>query len=453
MMQKELRDKVFAFTSEKGLFSVPCHVLVGVSGGADSMALLHLLSHWEKPLQVSAVHIHHGLRGKEADRDEAFVRDYCARNDIPLTVMRADVAAFATENRMSIEEAGRSVRYEYFNATRRTVGADYVLTAHTADDQVETVLMHLIRGCGMDGLRGIPAIRDHIRRPLLCCTRAEIEDYCATHNIPFVTDETNADTKYTRNNIRHRVIPLLKEINPAVESALLRLSRHADEDVDYLNRQATEALLTAQCHRGYCAEKILTYPLAIRYRIIRRMLRDANLSSIEEAHIVAADEAILRCNGAVSLPDGFVFSVEQGVVSVRKMALKRWVEPIVPDFIPCTVQFGDFCINLSQYVANEKNVHKLFLQSVVDYDKIVGKLCIRHRDTGDYMHPCGRKVGKSLKKLMNEWHMPAHLRAVYPLLCDEKGVVLVPGYACDERVRVTDTTNHYLVCEMSKVQG
>lgn len=453
MMNAKMCDKVFNFTSKKDLFSTPCHVLLGLSGGADSMALLHVLTHWKTPLQVSAIHIHHGLRGESADKDEAFVRDYCVNNDIPLTVVRADVAVVAKEKHLTLEEAGRRVRYEQFEATRRAVGADYVLTAHTADDQAETVLMHLIRGCGIDGLSGIPSIRGNIRRPLLCCTRAEIEEYCAVHGVPFVTDETNADLQYTRNDIRHRVLPLLREINPAVDSALLRLSRRAGEETDYLNQQAMEALSTARCAEGYYTEKIANQPMAIRHRMLRFMLKNMELSSIEEAYILAADDVVLRQNGAVSLSDGYCFLAEQGIASIKKAANTAMPSPLIPDSLPCSVLFGEFLCTLTDCFIDNENVHKLFLQFAIDYDKIVGKLYIRHRLPGDYLHPCGRGVGKSLKKLMNEWHIPAHLRDAYPLLCDEAGVVLVPGYACDERVRATDTTKHYLVCETSKVQG
>ena len=453
MMEKTLRDKVFAFTSDKGLFSAPCRVLLGLSGGADSMALLHVLTHWATPLEVSAVHIHHGLRGDAADSDETFVRTYCTGHNIPLTVVRADVAAVAEREHLTLEEAGRRVRYEQFETVRCAIDADYVLTAHTADDQAETVLMHLIRGCGVDGLVGIPAARGNIRRPLLCCTRAEIEEYCALHDIPFVTDETNYDTKYTRNDIRHRVLPLLREINPSVNNALRRLSGLAQEDADYLNGVATVALRCAKYNDGYLAEKMGEQPSAIRRRMIRLILREAHLSSIEEVYITAADEATLHGNGTVSLCDGYVFSVEQGVVSVRMAERQELPEPISLSGFPCTVPFGDFFCTLSESAALNENVHKLFLQFAIDYDKIEGKLRLRCRQAGDYMHPGGRGVGKSLKKLMNEWHIPAHLRDTYPLLCDEKGIVLVPGYAYDERVKVTEATKHYLVCEMSKVQG
>lgn len=451
MMKNAFADKVFNFTAEKGLFSAPCHVLLGLSGGADSMALLHLLTHWKTPsLQVSAIHIHHGLRGNAADQDEAFVREYCVRYDVPITVVHSNVAAIAENEHLTLEEAGRRVRYEQFEMIRDVLGADYVVTAHTADDQAETVLMHLIRGCGIDGLAGIPAIRGNIRRPLLCCTRAEIEEYCAVNAIPYVTDETNADIRYTRNDVRHRVLPLLKDINPAIGNALLRLSKHAADDADYLNHQAMEALESARVDYGYSVKKMATLPLVMRRRMIRLMLRDIEVPSIEETHILAADEVILRQEGAVSLPDGYTFAIEQGVVCVRKSDYVDLPASVIVETLPATVDFRAFRCALS-LLSDEANVHNLFLQSIVDHDKIVGKLCLRCRQVGDYLHPSGRGVGKSLKKLMNEWHIPAHLRDTYPLLCDDAGVVLVPGYACDERVKVTDATKHYLVCEISKV--
>ena len=195
MMKTNLRDKVVRWTAEKDLFAAPCHVLLGLSGGADSMALLDVLTHWpDAQLQVSAVHINHGLRGECADRDEAFVRKYCEERGILLTVIHADVAAVARDSHLTVEEAGRQVRYEQFEQVRSAIGADYVLTAHTADDHVETVLMHILRGCGIDGLAGIPVVRGNVRRPLLACSREEIEKYCVQNGVPFVTDETNEDT-------------------------------------------------------------------------------------------------------------------------------------------------------------------------------------------------------------------------------------------------------------------
>lgn len=447
-----LVDKAVAFTSEKGLFSAPCHILVGVSGGADSMALLHLLLHWPADgLQVSAVHIHHGLREDTADRDEAFVREYCMVHHVPLTVIHEDVIQIADEEHLTLEEAGRQVRYAHFEAVRHSIGADYAATAHTASDQVETMLMHIVRGCGLDGLVGIPAARGYIRRPLLCCTREEIEEYCAENKIPFIEDETNRDTRFTRNYIRHRVLPMLREMNPAVDQALLRMRDHAEMDASYIYQTAQVALNAARCDGGYAKSAFQEQSSVIRRRMIRILLSSVDRPNFEEVHILAAEQAVLRGRMSVSLPNGLEFNVSQDVVCVRMPSKDSVPTPQTIDTFPAEIVFGKKTLRFERFEKNEAdpvNVHNLFLKYAVDCDKIKGKLCVRGRLEGDYMHPSGRGIGKSLKKLMNEWRIFPYLRNAYPILCDDSGVLLVPEYAVDERVRITESTKHYLVCRL-----
>ena len=453
-MRPDLVDKVFAFTSEKSLFSAPCHVLLGLSGGADSMALLHMLTHWPtSAIRVSAVHIHHGLRGEEADRDEAFVCDYCARHAVALTVVHVDVASVAKECHISLEEAGRHIRYEQFEKIRRAVNADYVLTAHTASDQAETVLMHLVRGCGLAGLAGIPFARGLIRRPLLCCTRQEIEEYCSSNDVPYVTDSTNCDIRYTRNDVRGRLLPLLREMNPSIEGALLRLSRCAYDESVYLDELADSALQSALCGDSYPAEAFTAQPTVIRRRMIRLLLRRYGVTSIEEAHILAAEKMILSGNGSVDLFGPFIFAVQQGRVSIVDSVTPIISEPVVIEAIPGTVLFSNREYTFEIGSHHNTNVHNLLANCGIDCDKIQGRLCLRGRQSGDYMHPAGRGVGKSLKKWMNEWCIPAHLRDSHPVLCDDAGVVSVLGYACDERVRTTADTKHFLVCTTNAELG
>lgn len=445
-------DKAVAFTSENGLFSAPCHVLVGLSGGADSMALLHLLLHWPcAGLQVSAVHIHHGLREETADRDEAFVREYCRTHHVPLTVIHEDVAQIAEDEQLTVEEAGRRVRYAHFEAVRRSDGADYIATAHTASDQVETMLMRMIRGCGLDGLVGIPAMRDCIRRPLLCCTRDEIEKYCIEEGIPFVEDETNTDTRFTRNYIRHQVLPTLRELNPAVDRALMRMREHTAADALYLDKVAQEALDVARCDGGYAKIVFQEQPSVIRRRMIRILFSSVSDPSYEEIHIRTAEQAVLRGCMSVSLPNGLEFSVSQDVVCLGMPFDEQVPAPQDITALPAKIAFGRQILQIEQIETsdgNSSNVHNLLLQCAIDCDKIKGKLYVRGRLEGDYMHPCGRGIGKSLKKLMNEWRIPAYLRDSYPILCDDNGVIFVPEYAMDERVRVTESTKHYLVCKL-----
>ena len=453
-MSTSLAEKVFAFTEEKRLFSAPCHILLGLSGGADSMALLHVLTHWPvEGLTVSAVHIHHGLRDEAADSDERFVRAYCQSNDVSLTVVHADVATLAANERLTLEEAGRRVRYEFFAKLREQLNADYIVTAHTASDQIETVLMHIIRGCGLDGLTGIPCSREYIRRPLLCCSRQEIEAYCHECGIDYVTDETNMDTAYARNHVRHLVLPIMRELNPAVEKALLRLCDHATMDVDFIRSVAVSALRESRNDSGYARCAFEQQPSVIRRYMIKQLFSYAGVTSFDEIHILAAEQATLKGNASVSLPNGWVFSVKQDLVCVYSETGLQAVSQQEMSEFPVKTVFGCREVLVNILIAdseNRQNVHSLFSHSVVDYDRIIGKLYLRCRREGDYMHPSGRGVGKSLKKLMNEWRIPEHLRDTYPVFCDDVGVVLVPGYACDERAAITQNTKHYLVCEIHK---
>lgn len=456
-MMKTLPEKVAGFVAENNLFSAPCHILAAVSGGADSMTLLHLLMGWRaKGIRVSAVHINHGLRGAASERDEAFVREFCAQNDVPLLVYREDVAAVATDNGQTVEQAGRQVRYACFEQAFCSLGADYVATAHTADDQAETMLMRLIRGTGTDGLVGIPMSRGVIRRPLLGCRRKEIEQYCEQNKVPYCQDESNSDLRYTRNRIRHEVLPLLREMNPGVEEALLRLSSHVAQDVSYLS-EAVDAVAGAQLDEQDSAPitAVAEQASAIRCRVIRGWFEQAGVSSYEETHICAVEQAVLSGHGEVCLSGGVTALVEFERITFTETAGEHLSLPMVSIAdLPQTVAVGDAVWQLCVVDKDDlPNVHNLFANRVCDYDKIVGDLILRGRQVGDTMHPAGRGVGKSLKKLMNEWRVPAKERDAVPLICDEKGIVLIPGYTCDQRVRAGEDTKHFLVWRPVDEQG
>ena len=190
-------------------------VLCAVSGGADSVALLALLREEGRGIRVACAHFHHGLRGAEADRDEAFVRDLCARWDLPFFVGRGDAAACARERGISVETAARELRYAFREETADAWGADLIATAHTAGDNAETLLLHLARGTGLTGLTGIPRRRGRIVRPLLDVSRAEIEAWLGERGIPHVEDSTNALDEAARNRLRHSAIPALESVNGA----------------------------------------------------------------------------------------------------------------------------------------------------------------------------------------------------------------------------------------------
>mgnify|MGYP000253249413 FL=1 len=226
------------------------NVLVALSGGADSMALLHFFIQHKNKLgivKLSAAHINHMLRDDESERDENFVSEQCRALGIPLYLKKTDVAREAELSGEGLEEAGRRIRYDFFYEIALKTSS-VIATAHTLSDSIETVLLNQARGCGLKGLYGIPPVREvtvdgkvlKIIRPLIYCTRAEIEDFCRENGIRYVTDSTNSQTDFSRNRIRHIVVPSLKSINPDVESAFLRLMQHARQDGELLETLAAE---------------------------------------------------------------------------------------------------------------------------------------------------------------------------------------------------------------------
>lgn len=268
--------------------------------------------------------------------------------------------------------------------------------------------------------------------------------FCAENGIDYVTDESNFDASYTRNRIRHDVIPLLRQVNPAVDNALRRLSVHSGEDSRFLCDLALDALHEARLTDGaYAVDRFVFAPLPIRRRMIYAVLEEWQIPSVEEKHILSIEEGLLCGTGGILLPTGIKLTVSQGRLYAD--ATYAPVEEIGPiTMFPYCFKWQGQEVKLSLF-SESQNVHKKFLQSAIDYDKIQGGLYVRGRREGDILHPAGRGIGKTIKKLMNEWKIPANRRGSFPLLCDERGAVLIPGYSCDERVRITDDTKHFLV--------
>ena len=280
-------------------------VLCAVSGGADSMCLLvWLLELGAKyGCTVAAAHYNHGLRGAQADADEAFVRSWCAGRGVPFYAGRGDVAAAAKEHGWSIEEAGRNLRYAFLSETAEQIGALRVATAHNRGDNAETVLLNLIRGTGLTGLSGIAPVRGIFVRPLLDTPRQEIEAYLAEHGIPHVEDRTNTDPAHTRNRIRHEVLPLLRQLNPRVEETLAQTAGVLRQEDAYL-RAAAERVCRQVERRGESAalerKALLELPAALQGRVVRSMLDLLQVSKkdIGARHIRAGAGAPERADGA-----------------------------------------------------------------------------------------------------------------------------------------------------------
>lgn len=294
-----MNNKVLETVTRYGMLQSGDTVVVGLSGGADSCALLLALISLRESLgiTVKACHINHNLRGAESDRDEAFVRRLCEEKGVELTVFSIDVKGAAVKHE-SLEETARRLRYEKFAEMCRN--GEKFATAHTASDNAETVLMNMIRGTGTKGLAGIPTVRGYFIRPLIACTRAETEEYCKQNGTEFVTDSSNLSDDYTRNRVRHKVIPALEEFNPSFVTAVTRMTAAVADDSDFLEKYASDCAKSCLKGIGYDSVKLSQLHPAILFRVISAELKR---NGIEPTALRAAQctEIIKRGMGKVNL--------------------------------------------------------------------------------------------------------------------------------------------------------
>ena len=409
-------------------------VLCALSGGADSVVLLHFLNWYLPELEIglAAAHLNHGIRGAAADADEAFCRGLCTALQIPFYSRRVDIPALAKEQGMGLEECARAERYAFLEQVRSGLSHGLTATAHNATDHLETVLFHLARGTGARGLCGISPIRDgKIIRPLLCCTGEEIRTFAAAEQISYVTDRTNDDTAYTRNYIRKNILPTLRQINPRCEDAALRMSRLVSEDVRCLE-DAARRLLEQDGHiRRNCACSaplpLLTRAILLLYKKYAGTAEDLSQKHLDDCTaLIGSGRA-----GRISLP---------GEAALFVQGERIWIGAN-PAFVPSpapkpaslslgqAVVFGAFVVKVAekkeQLVPSHQNIYNLSIYGALDFDKIKGSISIRARKAGDVYLSGG--MHKKLRKLLQALKIPPHLRDTFPLLCDGDGILWVPG--------------------------
>lgn len=425
-------------------------VVAGVSGGADSMCLLHFLCLLRKDwsLTVIAAHVNHGLRGEEAKRDEEFVRSWCAGHNVPFEVLHADVGALAKERGQGTEACGRDVRYRFFSELAEKHGAR-AATAHTASDNAETVLFHLIRGTGMRGLCGIAPVRGNIIRPLIETAREEVEAYCRENHVPYLTDSTNLSDDYTRNRLRHHLVPLCSEINPGFERAVLRLSETLSQDAAYLTGQAQAALDNARLANGtYSGPALAALPLPVLSRAVMLCAQAFSCRCLEQKHIKAVCNAIYKGNGACDLPCGLYAAVSQGMfrIAVKEKPAEKWEIPL-NDAVSLTKYNKKLCVTVCSKMEYDKKTkfNKKLLNNAIDYAIIDRHPAFRTRREGDTFSPSGKNGTKTVKKLFNEYKIPREQRGKILLLAQGSEVLWIDGLGVSKHAAVSDKTQRVLI--------
>ncbi len=412
-------------------------VAVGVSGGADSMALLHVLLELkdEYKLNVIACHVNHGIRGETADRDEMFVIKECEKLGVEVHVLSADVPRGAEREHLGVEEYGRRLRYEFFNSVADDV---IIATAHTLSDRCETLIFNITRGTSVKGLCSIPAVRDNIVRPLIDCTRDEIEKYCADNSIEYITDETNFEDIYSRNRIRLNVIPELKKLNPSLEKSFFRLICNAEEENDFISELSKQITDKAKKEDGYDAGLISCQHSAVAKRVIAEIITSETGLVPESIHILQVVDIL--GGGKTEIIGNTVVEVCNGVLRINPKAeiISAWEF----DFTSFFAETPSGMVKAQILHKNKLPLKQFVHNKVLDYDSICGGLIIRNRRPGDKIKLAGSSCTKTLKKLFSEKHLEN--RNNIPVLADELGVCWVQGLGCADRCKIKENTEKIL---------
>ena len=419
-------------------------ILCAVSGGRDSVCLLDCL--WrlgqQRDFRVAAAHLNHGMR-PTAQRDEELVRTLCDARNIPLHTERVEVYALAAAWHLTVEETGRRARYDFLRRTASAIRADFIATAHHREDQAETVLLQLLRGTGMQGLTGIPSVRDTVIRPLLDTPRAAIDAYIAENALPYVTDETNLDQSYARNRLRHNALPALESTNAAAVQNLARFCEKAARVDAYLAAGAAKLLAAARLPGAEPAWQ-LTPLQAADPLLLETALHSlvAPVRDAEEKYVQLLCAVVRQGSGAVQLTGQVRFCAGNGCLRQEMLpdALLRQLEsapqqvPLLPEKQPEFRLRGGWKGKAELLTADFEEkiqvVHKKDLKNRADYARITTLytgLVLRARQPGDRFRPAGRGLSKPLRKWMNEAGVPNELRDTLPLLASGSEILWVCG--------------------------
>ena len=400
-------------------------VVCAVSGGADSMCLLHLV--WSQGYDVTCAHFEHGIRGEESLRDARFVEVWCLKHSIPFVLGHGDAPGYAAKNGLSLKEAARELRYAFLYKTAQECGADRILTAHNQDDNAETLLFNLIRGSGTAGLCGIPQSRGKLLRPLLHVSRAEIEVYLRENKVPHVEDSSNESDDYTRNLIRHRVMPLLKEINPRFPEAAERTAKLSERDEAYFSARAREYLEKELQDESLPLDSLRALHPAVASRVIRTLFPGLSMERCD----AVLDFARGSEYGLLEIP-GRTLCREQG-----RLYLRGEESVSVPErrLIPGeSLELPELGLRLeTRECVYYGEIHDLFKTFYLKYEIVGTDLLCTGRRAGDSIRPKGRGVSKRLSALFKEAGYTRRMRDACLILRDRDGPLFIRGLAAAER--------------------
>ncbi|MDR2569706.1 MAG: tRNA lysidine(34) synthetase TilS [Oscillospiraceae bacterium] len=437
-MYKLIR-RVLEYINEHEMLSEPGSVLVCVSGGADSMCLLEIMRHisYEFGFAIAVAHYNHKLRGEESDRDETFVMEICQAHGIAFYSGRGNVENYAKRNNLGIEEAARDMRYEFFYEIANKTGAAKIATAHTMDDNAETVIINLARGAGANGMSGIPPVRDKVIRPLLRVSRNDVMAFISDRGIPFVEDSSNSLNIFTRNKVRNKLIPLIKEINPRFNEAASTAAELLRADEGFIADIAD--LFVLECCIGLTADAadLAVLPFSVSSRVIRK-LYGGNLSfnHVKDVLALCAGDSP---SASLSLPGMVVYrEYDRVIFDANPKNGDDEFAPVYPTVGSSFFILGPGLKITCKSVIYDDNMYNevgrtsftVFLFKSID---ICGKISVRSRREGDSIKLKGQGGTKTLKKLFIEKRIPARKRSLVPVISDDEGVLGIYGLGVGKR--------------------
>ncbi|MDF2607160.1 MAG: hypothetical protein K0R15_828 [Clostridiales bacterium] len=457
-------DKVYNYIIKNNMISKGDSVIVGISGGADSVCLLLMLIELREKLMITihCVHINHGVRGLEAKDDENYVIELCEKNNISISIYQYDINEYARENKLSSEEAGRILRYRSFEEELNKTNSNKIAVAHNANDQAETVLLNLFRGTGLTGLTGMQAIRDNIIRPLLCLTREEIEIYCMSKQTEYKTDRTNLEDVYTRNKIRLNVFPYIKnEINEKVIMHINNTARILNEEEEYISYM-TDLAFDRICEIkkneiNILVNNFMVEKIAIKRRIIRLAVKKliTKLKDIDLVHIDDICELENKQVGKkICLPHNIVaIRTYDAIVLKKKERNIDSINQICYDIEPGSkITIDDNVAQVEMTLINcelNVNIPKKSYTKWFDYDTIKDKLRFRTRKPGDFIRLAGINGKKKLSDFFIDNKIPSEKRDKILLLAEGNEIIWIAGYRISEKYKVTSATKRILVVEIN----
>ncbi len=463
-----LEQKVLAYMREKRLVSPGEKLIVAVSGGPDSVCLLHILYRLRKELGIKLhiAHLNHQLRGKDSEADAKYVAGLAKRLSLPATITSRDVKSYRKQHRLSLEEAAREVRYDFLADVTKEAGALKVAVGHTSNDHIETLLMHLVRGSGMRGLRGLTPVSKlsvsgsslTVIRPLLCLSREDTAAYCRALKLKPRLDASNLSLEPLRNKVRRRLIPELQKYNPQIDRALVRLSHTSADDLAFIETEARrlmKGIISIGKNTVVIKKKGF---LALHPALQRQLLRFSvesllgSLKDIEAGHIEDIIEALPKPAGKViGLPFGISFTVEYDryILSPDSLSLCPFpaLEGEADLKIPGRTAFSGWEVNtdvITQSAFKARSNKTNDFSACFDLDKVGSKLAVRNRLPGDRFQPLGMAQPKKLNIFMIDTRIPQTWRRRVPIVCSGDKILWVVGYRIDERYKVRPDTKKVL---------